>query len=471
MRDRARCAASRNASRPTKTMRIEPTAHTRFALLLTCLAACATAPQPTAEDLRAWFAQPAATRGPAPDTTTAMTRAEAETYRDLVVTACRDAQRANGADDLAPASTTATTATQGALRIGDFTMPYVLLQKGERPANGWPLWICLHGGGGNDQADGPHGWSVNTREWDAQKRLFAKVYSGAGLYFIPRMADDRRGRWWFDHNQLAFDEVIRKVILFRDVDPDRVYLMGISEGGYGAIRFAGNRPDRFAACGGMAAAEPLSTSPPENMRNVALRIDIGEKDTMFDRIGLARRMGERLAQLRADDSGGYDHELNVQQGRGHGIDYSLTPKWLATKTRDARPSRVVWRVAPFDSQVELRSHWLALAETPSQMPLVITALRSGQRIEITATADVASSGNDAAAARQPAEGGTLLLRLDDSMLDLDQPIEIVVNGETRPAVMARRSLATIVRTMEERWDPRGVFLAEVAVPLATAAAR
>ena len=470
MLDRARRAASRNAQQQTTTMRIEPTVHARFALLLACLAGCATAPEPTAEDLRAWFAQPAATRGPAPDSSTSMTRAEAEAYRDLVVAACRDAKRASGADDLVPASTDATTATQGALRIGDFTMPYVLLQKGERPANGWPLWICLHGGGGNDQADGPHGWSVNTREWDAQKRLFAKVYSGAGLYFIPRMADDRRGRWWFDHNQIAFDEVIRKAILFRDVDPDRVYLMGISEGGYGAIRFAGNRPDRFAACGGMAAAEPLSTSPPENMRNVALRIDIGEKDTMFDRIGLARRMGERLAQLRAQDSSGYDHELNVQQGRGHGIDYSLTPKWLATKTRDARPSRVVWHVAPFDSQVELRSHWLALAERPSKMPLCITALRTGQRIEITATTDGATQGSDGTAT-QPADSSTLLLRLDDSMLDLDQPIEIVVNGETRPAVTARRSLATMARTMEDRWDPRTVFVAEIAVPLAPTASR
>ena len=101
------------------------------------------------------------------------------------------------------------------------------------------------------------------------------------------------------------------------------------------------------------------------------------------------------------------------------------------------------------------------------MPLVITEMRTGQRIDITATTDAASKGNTATAARQPAEGGTLLLRLDDSMLDLDQPIEIVVNGETRPAATARRSLATIARTMEERWDPRGVYFAEIAVPLAS----
>ncbi len=344
-------------------------------------------------------------------------------------------------------------------------MPYVLLQKGERPKDGWPLWLCLHGGGGNDKSDGPHGWSVNTREWEAQKRLFATTYQGVGIYFIPRMADDRRGRWWFDHNQVAFAEVISKAILFRDVDPDRVYLMGISEGGYGAIRFAGNRPDRFAACGGMAAAEPLTTSPPENMRNVAVRIDIGAKDTMFDRIGLARRMGDQLAQLRTADDAGYDHELHVQDGRGHGIDYSLTPQWLSTKTRHARPTRVVWRVSPFDSSVELRSHWLALAEKPVNMPLLITVTRLGQRVEISATTDADQRRSDDTPL-PPIASSTLLLRFDDSMLDLDQPIELVVNGRPLPAATARRFLATIVRTMDERWDPNGVFVAEIAVPLA-----
>ncbi|MFT4513880.1 MAG: putative esterase, partial [Planctomycetota bacterium] len=169
------------------------------------------------------------------------------------------------------------------LQVGDYKFPYVLLVKGEQPSAGWPLFICMHGGGGNGKASGPHAWSVNTREWQAQKFLFRGIYEPAGIYFIPRMADDRRGRWWHDHNQIAFEQVIEQCLLFRDVDANRVYLMGISEGGYGAIRFAGNRPDRFAATGGMAAAEPIGTSLPENMRNVAMRIDIGEKDIMFDR--------------------------------------------------------------------------------------------------------------------------------------------------------------------------------------------
>ena len=341
------------------------------------------------------------------------------------------------------------------LRIGELTMPFVLLAKGEKPARGWPLFLCLHGGGQNVEAEGPHAWDVNSREWSAQQTLQRRVYEPAGLYFIPRMADDRRGRWWHDHNQLAFDRVITAAILFHDVDPDRVYLIGISEGGYGAIRFAANRPDRFAATGGMAAAEPLSSSPPEDMRNVGLRIDIGENDTMYDRVGLARRMGERLAELKAADTGGYDFAVNVQPGRGHGIDYSLTPKWLAERVRDPRPKRVTWLVHKFDSRVALQQYWLALEAVPDAMPLFVDAAVADNRLDVHAEAR--KEGGTL--------GGVLLVRLDDRLADLDKPIAIVVNGEARPAQTAVRSRAVMQRTLAERGDPNYCFCAELRVEL------
>lgn len=416
------------------------------------------------EALRTWFATPPATRAALAADDAPLSAQRVEALRAPLLEACRDGARKLGLDtlpalhpddpkkDLEPSE----------LAIGDYRMPFVLLQKGDKPATGWPLFLCLHGGGGNGDALGPHEWDVNTREWQAQKLLFQRVYKAPGLYFIPRMADDRQGRWWFDHNQRAFAEVIEKAILFRDVDPDRVYLMGISEGGYGAIRFAGNRPDRFAACGGMAAAEPLDTSPPENMRDVAMRIDIGERDTMFDRVGLARRMGERLAELKQQDPGGYDFMVNVQAGRGHGIDYSLCPQWLAQKVRNPRPDRVVWTVKPFDHEVALQSYWLQLDAVPAQMPLYLTAVLRQNRLAITAEIGTGEKGE----ARAPATAGVLRVRLDDKFADLDQPIEITRNGVARPPVRAERRLSVMARTLAERLDPQLCFPAEIAVPLA-----
>ncbi len=435
----------------------------KFAVAVLALAPMALAQQEPLATVRTWFATPVANRGAAPGADLAVDAAAIAKWLPDLTAACRDGDRALGRETLPPIEPDPEQAMLAReLRVGDFTFPYVLLAKGERPAGGWPLYLCLHGGGGNGEAKGPHAWDVNDREWAAQKTLWARIYPSPGLYFIPRMADDRQGRWYFDHNQAAFDDVIRQAILFRDVDPDRVYLMGISEGGYGAIRFAGNRPDRFAACGGMAAAEPLATSPPENMRNVALRIDIGEKDTMFDRVGLARRMGERLGELHSQDARGYDFVVNVQAGRGHGIDYRPCPQWLATKVRNARPDRIVWSVRPFHTTLALQNGWLALDAAPTTMPLHLTATLRDNRLELLAEIDDA----DKPGARQPAPNGRVLVRLDAQLCDLTRPVAIRVNGKERAAAQPQTTLATMVRTLAERGDPRLCFPAELVVELA-----
>lgn len=343
------------------------------------------------------------------------------------------------------------TSEPATIAVGDKEFPFVIVRRGERPDDGWPLFLCMHGGGGNGRAKGPHAWNVNTREWQAQRMLAQRYYEPAGLYFVPRMADDRLGRWWHDHNQVAFDRVIDAALLLHGVDPDRVYLTGISEGGYGAIRFAGNLPDRFAAIGGMAAAEPLGTSPPENMRNVAFRIDIGERDTQFDRVGLARRMGERLDELRAADPEGYLHVVNVQKGKGHGIDYRPTPRWLAQHTRRSRPDRVVWTVRRFHRRVALQRYWLALDAAPEQLPASLDA-----RIERTD-----AGGRVTVTTRGFA--GRLRIRLDDELLDLDRPITVVVDGEERVPVTVQRSLEVMLRTLAQRADPRACYCAELVV--------
>ncbi len=346
------------------------------------------------------------------------------------------------------------------LVVGTYTMPFVLLVKGQKPKSGWPLFLALHGGGGNAQATGPHAWEVNTREWQSQMALFERIYEPAGIYFIPRMADDRQGRWYLDHNQTAFETVIKNALLFRDIDPNHVYMLGISEGGYGAIRFAGNRPDRFAATNGMAAAEPLDTSPPENMRNVGMRIDIGEQDTMFDRVGLARRMGTKLTELKQADPTGYDFLVNVQPNRGHGIDYAAGPKWIAQRTRQPWPDRLNWTVRPFDKTVALQSYWLALPKAPTTLPLFLTATLQDNALTITAETQSADKTT-----REPATSGTLLVRLNDQMLNLDAPVTITVNGRTLPPAKPSRRLDTMARTLAERCDPNFCFPAEIQVDL------
>lgn len=440
-----------------------------FCGVLTIFSATAFSADELAESLGKWMEMPAESRGTPPEIGSDLTKIQAEELGKSLMEEARSAGRKFGWDRELPALPPTLEEMRknkpkeplrpAVLKVSDFEFPFMLLVKGEKPKSGWPLFIALHGGGGNDKASGPHAWEVNTREWQAQMMLFERVYEPAGIYFIPRMADDRKGRWYLDHNQAAFDRIIRDCLLFREVDPNRVYMLGISEGGYGAIRFAGNRPDRFAATNGMAAAEPLDTSPPENMRNVGMRIDIGEQDTMFDRVGLARRMGSKLEELKKTDPDGYDFLISVQTGKGHGIDYAPGPAWIAQRTRNPWPTRVVWTVRPFDKSVALQSYWLALPEKPAALPLYLTASIKDNAVSISAEMESPDRKS-----RIPAKGGAVLVRLNDRLVNLDASVSVTINGKALPPIKTSRRASTMARTLAERWDPNLMFPVEITVP-------
>lgn len=334
---------------------------------------------------------------------------------------------------------------------GGKTMPYFLLAKGKKPEGGWPLFLSLHGGGSSGGTSGAQDWPVNTREWQSQLALFERVYPENALYLIPRMADDNDGRWWFDYCQEIYQKMIRRALLFREVDPDRVMVMGISEGGYAAFRLPGNQPGVWAAAGAMAAAEPMDTSPPENLMHTALRCDIGEQDTMFDRIGLARNYFKRMGELAKEYPKSYVHHLEVQEGRGHGIDYAGCAPWMLTKTRDSRPKEVLWKVQKLHNTLHRHHHWLALAEEPEKLPLLIHGRIEGQGVVISV-----KDGEGKAV-----DGVKLRVLLDDLLLDPGKPVSVTVNGVGVYEDVPGRNVGVMARTLAERGDPKMVFCAEV----------
>jgi poly(3-hydroxybutyrate) depolymerase len=346
--------------------------------------------------------------------------------------------------------------TPSKLEADGKVMPYVLLAKGKKPEKGWPLIIALHGGGGTaEKLENPHAWPVNTREWQAQFSLFERVYPSDALYFIPRMADDNEGRWYYDYCQKMYDAAIRRAILFRDVDPDRIYVTGISEGGYTAFRLPANQPGRFAAASAMAAAEPLENAPPENLRNMAFRCDIGEQDTMFDRIGLARRFFEKLDAYQKNDPASYVHHFEPQANRGHGIDYSGGPAWMVKHVRDARPKKLVWTVQAMHHTVNLRNAWLVLDEAPAteMLPLSIMAAIDGNTVTITVKNKQGNEVDDAA----------LRVFLDDQLLDLDQAVTVMVNSKQMYQQKVSRNLGAVAHSISLSGDPRYAFPVEISL--------
>jgi predicted esterase len=359
----------------------------------------------------------------------------------------------------------------GRLTLGeDLVMPFALVRKeAEGPGEaGRALFICTHGGGGNGKVDGPHAWPVNTREWQTQVQLAARLYAPQGIYFVPRMVDDRKGRWFHGFNQTAFERVIEHAIAHWGVDPNRVYKLGISQGGFGTNKLVTFMPDRFAGANPMAGGVNPDQHPPINLRNVAFRNDVGEKDTMFDRVGNAIKFHERLDQLHAEDPQGYIHEINVQKGRGHGIDYRPGVKWIAKHSRTPWPSRLAWDNRSLGGERRLRHYWIELVgehDAPRTM-IVAEADRETNTISLTAEQQLKQAkGGDVQAAFAPLAGVTLRVLLHDALVDLDKPVKVVVNGKALYHAPVRRDTAVQLRTLASYGDPTMTASAELVFAL------
>ena len=128
------------------------------------------------------------------------------------------------------------------IKLGDRTMPFFYKVFGDKPEGGRSLYISMHGGG-NAPA------RVNDRQWNNQKRLYEPA---EGVYVAPRAPTNTWNLWHEGHIMPMFDRLIEDMILFEDVNPNRVYIMGYSAGGDGVYQLAPRMADRLAAAAMMA---------------------------------------------------------------------------------------------------------------------------------------------------------------------------------------------------------------------------
>lgn len=121
-------------------------------------------------------------------------------------------------------------------------MEYLIAIPQEEPAaEGWPLMLFLHGLGecGND---------INRVKKHGPPKL---IENGKRFPFVVVSPQCPRGsRWEAWRLSVLLDEVINK----NDIDEERVYITGLSMGGFGTWDLAAYSPERFAAiapiCGG-----------------------------------------------------------------------------------------------------------------------------------------------------------------------------------------------------------------------------
>jgi hypothetical protein len=221
--------------------------------------------------------------------------------------------------------------------------------------------------------------------------------------------------------------------------------MGYSAGGDGVYQLAPRMADRFAAAA-MMAGHPNETSP-RGLRNLPFTIQVGGLDSGYNRNQVAREWGKKLDELHKADPAGYIHLVKIYADKGHWLDRqdSTAIPWMAQHQRNPSPTRVVWKQ---DDVTHSRFYWLAVPPNSTQDRTEVIAEQRGQQIDVQA-------------------GGVpkLLIRVNDRMLDFDQPVTVTANGQRLFHDKVHRMIAVLAKTLDEYGDPQSVFSGELSVDL------
>ncbi len=307
-------------------------------------------------------------------------------------------------------------------------MNFYLGAKGEKPKDGYPVFIYLHGSGPREN------------EWATGLRLARMFQDGPSMYIVPQIPQEGEWyRWWQRSKQWAWEKILRILLSMPEVDKNRIYVFGISEGGYGSQRLASFYADYWAAAGPMAGGEPLVNAPVENIGNVPFSFLTGDKDYMFYRHLLTKTTGEKLDSMQRIYPNEYKHRVELIPDKGHSIDYTPTTPWLAQHKRNAQPRHFIWenlemdglkRNAFYNLQVlkednAFRTQYEFTANADNSIDLKVDAVKYNTTwkdprwgIDMLFSKDLT-----------PAQHGHLRIFLSDQLIDLNQKVTIRINGK------------------------------------------
>lgn len=339
--------------------------------------------------------------------------------------------------------------TEKVIRMDNLEMKFDYRVFGEKPETGRRLFISMHGGGGTAAR-------VNDQQWRNQIGLYEPK---EGVYLAPRAPTNTWNLWHQGHIDDFFTRIIEDAILFEDVNPNQVYIMGYSAGGDGVYQLAPRMADQLAAAA-MMAGHPNNASP-LGLRNIGFTLHMGGKDKAYNRNGIARQWKQKLADLQETDPEGYRHEVTIHEKHGHWMnrDDKVAVPWMSKFTRDPLPEKIVW----FQSgRTHPRFYWLAVDEENRV---------GGSQISVSMTGKKGSKTRNASpvAAQFKIEKAdkikSVTIRMNDNFVDLDQPVTVVLPSGNKITKQPQRTIRGIHQSLSERFDPEAIFSAEITVSL------
>jgi len=319
------------------------------------------------------------------------------------------------------------------VQYGSHTSPYVVKTVGERPSDGWPLFIAMHGGGNTRQ-------EVNDRQWRIMQNYYTDHPEAGGyLYLALRAPNNTWNGFYDDYVYPLISQLIRQFLLFGDVDPNKVFLMGYSHGGYGAFAIGPKIPHRFAAVHASAAAPTDGLTTAKTLRNTIFTYMIGEKDTAYGRIDRCRAFDQAVEALRGQRVDIYPVLMEYKEGLGHGgLPDRNKILDMYPAIRNPVPRELTW--AQTDSVVR-HFFWLQVPN-PSRDQEIEAICR--ENLLVVKTEGVTSA----------------TVRLDSRLIQMYQPLTVTVNGKSTE-IEVEPSFKTLAKSLMETGDPELAFTVEL----------
>ncbi|MBH0200154.1 MAG: hypothetical protein HP497_12165 [Nitrospira sp.] len=316
------------------------------------------------------------------------------------------------------------------------------------PSKSVGLVVCLHGAGFTGAA--------YLERW--QGRL--------GEGYLLACPTYPSGAWFTRRAEELVLATIRELRTRYHVDPDRIFLTGMSNGGIGTWLIGMHHAPLFAGIAPMASGLDDILMPfLANLRNTPIYIIHGAKDQVMP-VELSRSISRELKML------GYshvyrEHEREHPMAGGHYFPKEELPDlvmWLNEQRRGPLPGRltVVREASHFQS-----FNWLRL-ESADPIAAFSEDLvdKRDERIKRREYAKLDASIVETNRIEVNAERvRRYSIFLNDRLVDFSKPVTVLTNGQVSFTGMVTPSLETLLRQARQRQDPRELFSVQLTIAI------
>ena len=322
------------------------------------------------------------------------------------------------------------------VRSEDHVSPYTVKTVGTRPPNGWALFIAMHGGGGAPQ-------ELNDSQWVKMGSYYRDHPEAGGYRYVALRAPNNEWNGFYTgYIYPLIANLVQQFLVFGDVDPNKVFIMGYSHGGYGAFAIGPKMPDRFAAIHSSAAAL-ADGARPQTLRNTPFSCMVGGNDTDYGRNKHAREFAQAIEKLRGDRNDIYPVSVSIIADHPHsGLPDREKIAEMYPAVRNTVPRELTW---PLTDRVNRDFFWLHVPEAEHERELDATCRDNHLTVNTT---------------NLPA--GTVML--DGRLIDFNRPVLLELNGKISRYKLTP-DLRTFCETMQRRGDPDLAFTAKIELPL------